>query len=255
MDSKVLDNITEQCNFLLKNFPIAQACKEYLDSRLDANTQDFFKFGYFPDYANISALNSLIGNDTLVDNKLCYHKNMDDSMGSRSIQFSFFENYPLIMPFKDVYGEIIALVGRTLASEKQREVLKIPKYKNTIFTKGNHLFGLFENKKQILKQDFVYIVEGQFDVIKAHEKNMRNVVALGSSNMSGKQFALLCRYTNNIFLLLDNDEAGTKGRERIIKKFGNKANIRNFYLPDQYKDIDEFFVSNTLEDLRLSTSI
>lgn len=253
MEIKQLDNIVEQCGSLLNEYPGAESCREYLNSRINAETQQAFKFGYFPDHRNISALNSLIGNDTLVNNKLAYYKNFDDSAGSRTVQFSFFENYPLIMPFRDVYGETIAIVGRTLASENEREVLKIPKYKNTIFSKSNHLFGLFENKNAIIKQDCVYVVEGQFDVIKAYENGIRNVVAVGSSNLSGKQLALLCRYTNNIFLLLDNDEAGNKGRERAVKKFGYRANICNFYLPDDFKDLDEYLKSNPGKNLKLST--
>ena len=95
----------------------------------------------------------------------------------------------------------------------------------------------------------MYIVEGQFDVIKSYEAGLNNVVALGNSNMSYNQFCLITRYTDNIFLLLDNDEAGEKGRKRIIDCFSKFANIRNFFLPDPYKDIDEFFSNNSLNDL------
>jgi len=123
--------------------------------------------------------------------------------------------------------------------------LKIPKYKNTsetnAFKKGNLLFGLYENKQSIIEKDCVYIVEGQFDVIKAVEKGFTNIVALGNSHMTSYQFSVISRYTDNIFLLLDNDEAGEKGRKRIVEKFGKLANIQNFYLPESYKDIDEYF--------------
>lgn len=255
MDNKVLLNITQQCKFLLDNYYGAEACKQYLDSRLEEVTQKYFDFGYFPDHQNISALNSLIGASTLNENDLAYYKTLEDALGMRRIQFSFFEHYPVVLPFRDVYGTVIALVGRTLAEAEERERLGIPKYKNTIFSKSNHLFGLFENKKEILRQDRAYLVEGQFDVIKAYERGLRNVVAVGSSNLSANQFSLLCRYTNNIFLLFDNDEAGIKGRERAVKKYGDKANIRNFYLPEDYKDLDEFFGKNLLQDLTLSTTL
>lgn len=60
--------------------------------------------------------------------------------------------------------------------------------------------------------------------------------------MTSYQFSVISRYTDNIYLLLDNDEAGVKGRRTIRKKFGDFANIQNFYLPKEYKDIDEYFV-------------
>lgn len=91
-------------------------------------------------------------------------------------------------------------------------------------------------------------MEGQFDVIKAVEKGFKNIVALGNSNMTAYQFSVISRYSNNLFLLLDNDEAGQKGRKRIISKFGQLANIRNFYIPDDYKDIDEYITKGEISD-------
>jgi len=132
---------------------------------------------------------------------------------------------------------------------------KISKYKNSSekhnpkFKKGNHLFGLFENKKNIMEKNCVFVVEGQFDVIKAYEKGFNNVVALSNSNMTQYQISLITRYTDNIFLLLDNDEAGEKGRKRIVDMFGKYANINNFYLPMEYKDIDEYLTNNSYEDI------
>lgn len=245
----MLNKIVESCQFLLKNFPEAQDCKDYLDARLDQNSQDTFQFGYFPDLSNIKALTNLIGEDTLKEEKLFYSKPLEDSFGPRQVGFSYFDNYPLVMPFRDTYGKIIAMVGRTLLSDSERQKKKIPKYKNTVFRKGNYVFGLFENKQQIIDQNCVYLVEGQFDVIKAIEKGFGNIVALSNSNMTAYQLSVISRYTNNIFLLLDNDEAGEKGRKRIIDKFGHLANIRNFYLPDEYKDIDEYLSQNSYESL------
>jgi DNA primase len=98
---------------------------------------------------------------------------------------------------------------------------------------------LYENKQHILEQNCVYVVEGQFDVIKAVEKGFKNIVALGGANMSPYQFSVISRYTDNIFLLLDNDQAGEKGRKLAVNAFGKLANIRNLFLPKPFKDIDE----------------
>jgi DNA primase len=245
----MLEKIVESCQFLLNNFPEAQECRDYLDSRINKTSQEMFQFGYFPNISNISVLTSLISEEDLYSTKLLYNKDVEDSFYPRTFLFSFFDNYPLIMPYKSAYGEIVALVGRTLLSEEERSKEGIAKYKNTVFQKRNYLFGLYENKRNIIQQDSVYIVEGQFDVIKSVESGFRNIVALGNSNMTYYQFSIISRYTNNIFLLLDNDEAGERGRRRIVERFGKYANIRNFYLPKEYKDIDEFLSHNDYESL------
>ena len=242
------EKIVESCQFLLNNYPEAQASKSYLDSRLDPESQDKWGFGYFPGIQNISVLTNLVGESALMKIELLTSRDIEDSLAPRRILRDFFEDHPLIMPFHDTYGKIVALVGRTLLDEPTRQAKKIVKYKNTVFKKGNYLFGLYENKQNILDRQCVYIVEGQFDVIKAVEKGFKNIVALGNSNMTAYQFSVISRYSNNLFLLLDNDEAGQKGRKRIISKFGQLANIRNFYIPDDYKDIDEYITKGEISD-------
>lgn len=245
----MFDKIIESCQFLLHNYPEAQDCKSYLDFRLSVDSQNKFQFGYFPNLNNLKVLTSLIGEDTLKDTKIFYSKEIEDSLYPRTVSFSYFDDYPLVMPFKDTYGNIVAIIGRSLLSDTDRKAKNISKYKNTVFSKGNYLFGLYENKQSIIDNNIVYVVEGQFDVIKANEKGLKNIIGLGSSNMTAYQFSVISRYTNNVILLLDNDEAGEKGRKRIIDKFGKFANIQNFYLPDGYKDIDEFLSSNDYESL------
>lgn len=244
----MLNKIVESCNFLLNKYPAAQIYKTYLDSRLNQTSQDKFLFGYFPGIKDMSSLSDIVGEDELKKLELLASKEITDSLFPRKVLWNYFENHSLIMPFRDTYGKIVALVGRTLLSSEEMKKVNISKYKNTKetneFKKGNLLFGLYENKQSIIDKNCVYIVEGQFDVIKANEIGFNNIVALGNNNMTSYQFSVISRYTNNIFLLLDNDDAGQKGRKRIVSKFGHLANIYNFYLPDNNKDIDEY-ITNT----------
>jgi len=244
------DKIIDSCRFLLHNFPEARETKAYLDSRLNAESQELFQFGYFPGISNLKVLTDLIGEEALREGDLFYTKTIEDSLFPRTISFLYFEDYPLVMPFRDVYGNAVAMVGRTLLDDVERSIKKIPKYKNTknnqYFKKGQCLFGLFENKQQIIEQNLVYVVEGQMDVIKAMEKGFRNIVALGTSNMTSYQFSVISRYTDNIILLLDNDEAGEKGRKSAINRFGKLANIQNFYIPERFKDIDEYIAKDNI---------
>lgn len=249
----MFEQLVEACQFLLHNYPEAQEIKSYLNARINEGTQNKFQFGYFPDNNHLPVLSSLIGEETLSQNKILFIKNTEDTQYPKTIKYSHFENQPLIMPYKDPYGNIVGLVGRSILSEAEIKKHKVAKYKNTseskTFKKGHLLFGLYENKKSIIKNNLVYIVEGQFDVIKATEKGMDNIVGLGSANMTPYQFSVISRYTDNIILLLDNDEAGERGRQKIIEKFGRFANIQNFYLPEGYKDIDEYLSKNDLSDL------
>lgn len=248
------DSVVKNCSYLLNNCSVAEEHLSYLGKRLSKESQDKFNFGYFPDTANLNILLSLVSKEQLKDLSLFYLKEINDAQSFRSVWVSYFENHQLIVPYRDVYGNIIALVGRTLLGDEERKALDIAKYKNTVFKKSHHLFGLYESKKSILEQDHVYVVEGQFDVIKAHEKGLTNIVALGSTSMSPYQFSLILRYTKNITLLLDNDEPGLKGRKKIVEKFGQFASIRQFYVPSPFKDMDEYcsdpYFSNFSFDLK-----
>ena len=153
------------------------------------------------------------------------------------------------MPYRDLYGRVVAIVGRSLLNDKEREAIGVPKYKNTVFTKGSHLFGLNDARNSIIKEDKAYVVEGQFDMIKAFEKGITNVVAVGNSNITGYQLGLLRRYTNNIVLLFDTDEAGRMGADKAMGKFKQYANLRDVCLPAGYKDFDEFLGENGIEEL------
>lgn len=254
----MFDKVINACSYLLNNFPEASICRDYLDSRISKSSQDIFQFGYFPNENNINVLIDLVGKDLLKEIELLKIKTYENEFYPDANKYEvipYFKDHQLIMPFKNQYGKTYGIVGRSLTPDKDRLKI-IPKYKNTqeskLFKKGNLLFGLYENKKNIIEQNSVFIVEGQFDVIKAYESGFRNVVALGNCNMTAYQFSVITRYTDNIFLLLDNDEAGGKGRRRILNKYGKLANIRNFYLPEQYKDVDEYLSNNSYESMSLS---
>jgi DNA primase catalytic core len=242
------EKIVESCRFLLNNYPGAQASKSYLDSRLSPESQEKWGFGHFPNLQDISILTDLVGEESLLKKGLLNSGFIEDSLSPRRVIKNFFEQHPLVVPQRDAYGKVVALIGRTLLSEVDRQANKLIKYKNTVFKKGMHLFGLYENKQAILDEGFVFIVEGQIDVIKAGEIGLKNVVGIGNSSMTSYQFSVITRYTNNIHLLLDNDEAGQKGRKRIVSKFGQLANIQDFYIPEDYKDIDEYITNGRISE-------
>lgn len=238
----MLQHIVKVCQYLLYNLPDAVKIRNYLDGRLDRKTQEFFQFGYFPSRELIGALLNDVEEEDLIKSGLAYYYNFNDMSGKHKVISSMFFDHNLIMPYRDVYGNIVSIVGRTSLSEDDRKKNDIAKYMNTNFKKGQHLFGLYETKNEIIRKNEAFLVEGQFDCIQAYNKGMRNVVAVGSANISSDQLALLGRYTDNIKILFDNDNAGDRGRDRAHKKFDAFINLKDERLPEGYKDLDEFLL-------------
>lgn len=237
----MLNEIVELGQELLNTHPNAKSIKDYLNTRISNQAQKDFQMGYFPNPDNFKLITNTLKEDDLIKSGLFYYKIFD---GDKSLGSSM-ENHNLIMPYKDAYGRIIGLVGRSILSDTERKLTKISKYKNTSFIKANHLFGLYKAKEAIIKENCVFVVEGQFDCITAISNGIENCVCLGSGSMTFNQFSLLTRYTDNIVMLLDNDEAGNLGMNRAISNFGGKANIRKACLPDGYKDLDQFISSDS----------
>lgn len=163
---------------------------------------------------------------------------------------SMFQSHDIVMPIKNVYGEHIALAGRTRLSEEQRSKIRLPKYLNTVYSKTHHLFGLDVAKESIIKNDIVYVVEGYFDVISPHQKGFCNVVATCGAYLSTRHLVLLSRYTNNIVLCLDNEEAAQEKAIKIVEKKQREGiNLsRKCPLPNGYKDIDQYLKDHSVDD-------
>jgi DNA primase len=241
------DTIINCCKDLLHSFPQAKETADYVHSRLSDRAIEQWEFGYFPNNENLQVLSSLVGDDILKSCDIIY----DKIYNGENYRCSTMSDYNLIMPYRNVYGNIIGIVGRSILSDNQRKNKNISKYKNTHFAKRSNLFGLNFAKKSIIKNNLAVLCEGQIDVIQSSDKGLENVVALGSSGMAFEQLALLMRYTNNIILLLDNDDAGQNGESKIIQNYGKYANIKRAQLPKGYNDLDQFFRENELKDLEL----
>lgn len=236
--SELFAEVMSVCLTLLKHSDCAASVRDYLKTRIK-NDVEGFSFGYFPDNDNINLLFQFIPHQTLEKLGLVYKKFIYDSGCSETIYNGVLSEQNLVMPYKNVYGDIVGLVGRRINNND-----KASKYKNTSMLKGMNLFGIYESKNEILKKDSVIVVEGQFDCITCHYYGFKNTVALGGSAFTKFHFNLITRYTNNIILLLDNDFAGIREKNKILKRYGKLANIFSIDLPDCYKDIDGYLKNN-----------
>ena len=117
----------------------------------------------------------------------------------------------LIIPLKDIHGNIIGFAGRVLESGN-------PKYLNSpetlVYKKGNHLFGMDRARDSIRKQDQVLIVEGYFDQVRASQHGIRNAAATCGTALTSPQVGLLKNHTNNVVMIFDSDPAGQAAARR-----------------------------------------
>ena len=239
---KILRNVVRACQDLLLNSDKAWKARKYLNSRLDKENQMLWKFGYFPADEHLNDLIAMVSRVDLEAIKLYYPKFLDGG----NAPHGHFSEHNLVMPFYNVHGEIIALLGRCLLPEEERQEQLINKYTYSAgCRKDLFVYGLDKARDSIIAQDCVIGVEGQFDCISLHAQGILNTVAFGWANISRYQMFQIHRYTNNIIIMLDNDEAGQKGKARIRNKFKDVANIKFISPPKGFKDIDEFFRSST----------
>ena len=155
----------------------------------------------------------------------------------------------VIFPFISVSGKIVGFAGRILVQND-----KAGKYVNSptslIYEKHNELFGLYQAKQEISRNDACYLVEGQMDVIQLVQSGIKNVVASGGTALTYQQIRLIHRFTENINLLYDGDKAGIKAAMRGIDMMLEEGlNVRIILLPDG-EDPDSFARKNNAADLQ-----
>lgn len=111
----------------------------------------------------------------------------------------------IIFPILDVRSRVLGFGARVLGDA-------LPKYINSpetpIYNKGSHLYGLNFAKEEIRKQDFCIIVEGYVDVLSVYQGGIANIVASLGTALTHHQIRLLKRYTNNVVIVFDSDQAG-----------------------------------------------
>ena len=157
----------------------------------------------------------------------------------------------VIFPWLNVSGRVVAFGGRLLDSRTkgvQQKYVNSPD--SEIYHKERELYGLFQAKKAIAKEDRVYMVEGYTDVIAMHQCGLENVVANSGTALSVHQIRLLRRFTQNITLLYDGDEAGIhaamRGTDMLLAE---GMNIKVLLLPDG-DDPDSFSRKHSAQELK-----
>ncbi len=154
----------------------------------------------------------------------------------------------VVFPFFDLNGNVVGFTGRLI---EQRE--GSPKYSNTgdtpLFTKGKHIYGLYQAKQSISRLGFAYLVEGQMDALSLHLVGVPNAFAGSGTAFTDEQIRTVARFTSDIVLAYDADKAGIKASLKHAESFlRQKFNVKCVSLPNG-QDPD-----NVAQELKAETS-
>jgi DNA primase len=155
----------------------------------------------------------------------------------------------VMFPIHSMSGRILGFGGRILTSDK-----KAAKYLNSpesdIYHKSKILYGIYQAKKEIAKQDNCFLVEGYTDVISFHQSKVENVVASSGTALTSDQIRLISRLTKNITVLFDGDAAGIRASLRGIDLILEQGmNVKVVQFPDG-EDPDSFAKSHSDSELK-----
>lgn len=221
--------------------------KQYFRSRgIRDDIMQKFNLGYALPRRNAmseAALKQGYKEEFLIKTGLCYKKDNGELVDRYAGR--------VIFPWFNVSGKVNAFGGRLLDSRTkgvQQKYVNSPE--SDIYHKDHELYGLYQGKKAIVKEDCVYMVEGYTDVIAMHQCGLENVVANSGTALSIYQIRLLHRFTQNVVLLYDGDEAGIhaamRGTDMLLSE---GMNIKVLILPDG-DDPDSFSRKHSAEELK-----
>lgn len=231
---------------ILKDGPSAEQARQYLTKRgLTEDTIDDWHIGYSPgswdDLAN--ALKSKGFNDNEI-----FLAGMSVKSDNSNRFYNRFRGR-IMFPINDINGNTVAFSARVSPEKEATE--KMGKYINSpqtmIYNKSAILFGMDKARQEIKKADMAIVVEGQMDVITAHQAGFKNIIASSGTALTQEQVGLIKRYTRNISLAFDMDAAGEAAAERGMQAaMGEDMHIKVIEVPNG-KDPDECIKNNPAE--------
>ena len=235
-------------NHFKKNLLLAEGktiALSYLKERgFNDSTIEKFEIGY-----SVKKIDDFSSNANKAGYKINYLEKTGLTIVKESNNIDRFRGR-IIFPIRSMSGRVLGFGGRILGASKN-----IAKYINSpeslIYQKSKVLYGIFESKQSIVKEDNCYLVEGYTDVIKMHQSGITNVVASSGTALTESQIRLINRLTKNITVVFDGDEAGSRATLRgidLILEQGMNVKICN--LPKN-EDPDSFVSDKNLDEVKL----
>ena len=176
--------------------------------------------------------------DDLVSLGLISGKNQNDIYRSR-----------IIFPIKTISGRTVGFGARVIkSSSKSAKYINSPD--SIIYNKSKILYGLHNSKNEIVKNDNCYIVEGYTDVIRFHQKGIKNVVSSSGTALTTGQINIIRRLTKNITMLFDSDNAGVNATIRSIDMILSEGMNVNICLFPENEDPDSFALKKETKEIK-----
>jgi len=230
--------------------------KQYFRSRgIRDDIIEKFQLGYAPqqrDALSNAALKAGYQAEFLVKTGLCFSPDNEGTQDEKKTK-PLVDRYRgrVIFPWLNVSGKVVAFGGRLLDARTKGVAQKyVNSPDSEIYHKERELYGLYQAKKAIVKEDRVFMVEGYTDVIAMHQAGIENVVANSGTALSLHQIHTLHRFTKNITLLYDGDEAGIhaamRGTDMLLAE---GMNVKVLLLPDG-DDPDSFARKHSSQQLK-----
>ena len=233
-----LDQFIQDCHNNILNRSESKEALDYLSKRhIKPETISYHKIGYCLHDAEIPDEIRFYGKD-----------NMGKDKNDKG--FSYFIHKRIIVPIYSEFGETVGFATRKPSFEPGNTWWNLSKP----FHKSEHLFMLDKSRKEIFKNNKIYLVEGYIDAIILMQEGLDNVVGLMGINLSPRQIGLIARYCNNICLCLDVDlnNAGQKAQGKSIyylKKFDFHESISVVDGLPVKVDPDDFVIKNGIAEL------
>jgi DNA primase len=207
---------------------------EYLQSR-GFNKESIYKFGIGYAPGGYQLLEYLQNQGEKFNKKELLDSGLF-SLKDGKLRAKFFKR--IMFPIRSSSGKVIGFSGRIMPGDD-----KGPKYMNTpetpIYHKKDNVFGQYESRKAIRKEDLVIFCEGQTDVVSAHKEGFENIVAPLGTALTIEQLSSLSKLTKNFLFIFDSDEAGQAAMQRALLLVSQLELSAYAASPDPYKDIDE----------------
>ena len=189
---------------------LGSPAEKYAKSRgLTDKTISAWRLGYAPD--EWRALLEAFTAEGFTIPELLSAGLIKEADGKQGTYYDRFRNR-LMFPIRDSAGRVVAFTGRALASDDLAKYLNSPE--TDLYHKSEILYGMDAAKDAIRVRKFTMLVEGQTDVLHAHQAGFENAVALSGTALSEKHLALMKRYSENLMLVLDADPAGLNASAR-----------------------------------------
>lgn len=196
----------------------------FLKRGLSAETVRKFRLGYAPD--SFDRLLGHLKNQNMDLEKAAQLGVIQKKERGEGYYDKF--RHRIIFPFINVSGKIVGFGGRKLKEEQQPKYLNSPE--SPVYKKGSLLYGLHQAIRAIREAEFAFLVEGYFDLLSLVEKGYRNTIASSGTALTEIQAKLLRRYTRNVYIAYDGDEAGMKAAIRVAYILENQ-DLNSFILP------------------------